>query len=109
MKCEFCGGVVSWVGSLIDNPSTKCAGCGRTNCQEVEPVRSCSDGCNGCEECTDYDANPDGIQPGQNAPVRMDPGTGAWDAPGYRWHRRHRWPPLTTAPTSRATRHQADT
>jgi hypothetical protein len=38
MKCSFCGGVVSWVGNLIDNPSTKCADCGRTNCQEVEPL-----------------------------------------------------------------------
>lgn len=38
MKCEFCGGVVSWVGNLIDNPSTQCAGCGRRNCQEVEPI-----------------------------------------------------------------------
>lgn len=27
------------------------------------------------------DANPDGIQPGQDSPVRMNPGTGAWDAP----------------------------
>jgi hypothetical protein len=37
MKCSFCGGVVSWVGNLIDNPSTQCADCGRRDCQEVEP------------------------------------------------------------------------
>jgi hypothetical protein len=37
MKCSFCGGAVSWVGNLIDNPSTQCADCGRRNCQEVEP------------------------------------------------------------------------
>lgn len=39
MKCAFCGGAVSWVGNLIDNPSTKCASCGARNSQEVdEPV-----------------------------------------------------------------------
>ncbi len=30
---------------------------------------------------SDWDSNPDGIKPGQDSPVRMDPGTGAFDAP----------------------------
>lgn len=33
------------------------------------------------EAPSDWDSNPDGIKPGQDSPVRMDAGTGAFDAP----------------------------
>ena len=37
MKCSFCGGRVEWQGPLANLTYTKCLGCGRFNCQEVDP------------------------------------------------------------------------
>ncbi len=39
MKCSFCGGRVEWQGPLVNLTHTKCFGCGRVNCQEVEPTQ----------------------------------------------------------------------
>lgn len=33
------------------------------------------------EPPSEWDSNPDGVKPGQDSPVRMDPNTGAFDAP----------------------------
>jgi predicted nucleic acid-binding Zn ribbon protein len=61
MKCSFCGGAVSWVGNLIDNPSTQCAGCGQRNCQEVEPIAHDED-----EEGADASSSETGQQENGN-------------------------------------------
>ncbi len=36
MKCAICGGRVEWQGPLVNLTHTKCLGCGRFNCQEVD-------------------------------------------------------------------------
>jgi hypothetical protein len=53
MMCSFCGGVVSWIGNLIDSPSTQCADCGQRNCQEVEPLADPEDDAGVTGNCGD--------------------------------------------------------
>ena len=36
MKCNLCGGLVTWRGPLTALTHTKCASCGGVNCQEVD-------------------------------------------------------------------------
>lgn len=52
MICDSCGKCgISWVGDLLNNPSTKCPHCGGENCQRAEPIEEdepaerCEAGC----------------------------------------------------------------
>jgi hypothetical protein len=44
MKCELCGGLVTWRGPLSALTHTECHQCGGTNCQITDP-----------EEAEDYE------------------------------------------------------
>jgi len=51
MECRDCGGLVKWVGSLLNNPSTKCLSCGAENSQVLEDEErecECEEICNEC-------------------------------------------------------------
>lgn len=37
MRCQHCGGLVLWMGPLVNLTHTQCQSCGCVNCQEPEP------------------------------------------------------------------------
>ena len=50
--CPWCGYPVS----VADEPYCAYADCGWNNGgTEPTPTRTCDDGCNGCDDCTDYE------------------------------------------------------
>jgi len=46
MKCERCGGLVTWRGPMSALTHTKCESCGEMNCQIVQDEHDCET-CNG--------------------------------------------------------------